>query len=177
MASEAPALASTESAAFNEAESAATTQIERLLQINGKRTPTSFHKELGKILWDNCGMSRNKPDLEQALARIPDIRAEFWANVKIPGSGEALNQSLEYAGRVADFLEFGELMVRDALLREESCGGHFREEHQTPAGEALRDDEGFAHVAAWEYQGDAPPIRHEEKLEFENVHLATRSYK
>jgi len=178
LASEAPELTSTESAAFNEAESAATGQIDRLLQINGKRTPTSFHKELGKIVWDQCGMSRNKAGLEQALERIPEVRAEFWENVKIPGSGAALNQSLEYAGRVADFLEFGELMVRDAMLREESCGGHFREEHQTPGGEALRDDEGFAHVAAWEHQGgDSPPIRHEETLEFENVHLATRSYK
>jgi succinate dehydrogenase / fumarate reductase flavoprotein subunit len=123
-------------------------------------------------------MARNAKGLRECLEQIPAIRAEFWENVSVVGDNESFNNALERAGRVADFLEFGELLVRDALEREESCGGHFREEHQTPDGEALRDDKNFAHVAAWQYQGqDQAPIRHTEQLEFENVHLATRSYK
>jgi succinate dehydrogenase / fumarate reductase flavoprotein subunit len=150
----------------------------RFLSIKGKKPVDSFHRELGKIMWDECGMARSKEGLERALRRIPELRSEFWSNVCIPGSAGELNQSLEKAGRVADFLEFGELMCRDALVREESCGGHFRVEHQTEDGEAKRNDEQFAHVAAWQYKGDGEtPVRHQEDLKFENVKLATRSYK
>jgi succinate dehydrogenase / fumarate reductase flavoprotein subunit len=150
----------------------------RLLEIQGTRTVDSFHRELGKIMWDKCGMARNEKGLREALARIPELREEFWRNVNVPGSDTELNQALEKAGRVADFLELGELICRDALHREESCGGHFREEYQTEDGEALRNDERFAYVAAWEYTGrDAEPRLHKETLEFEYVHLAQRSYK
>jgi succinate dehydrogenase / fumarate reductase flavoprotein subunit len=150
----------------------------RLLEIKGTRTVDSFHRELGKIMWDKCGMARNEKGLREALARIPELREEFWHNVNVPGSDAELNQALEKAGRVADFLELGELICRDALHREESCGGHFREEYQTEDGEALRDDDRFAYVAAWEYTGrDAEPRLHQEPLEFEYVHLAQRSYK
>ncbi|MFP5356493.1 MAG: succinate dehydrogenase (quinone) flavoprotein subunit, partial [Gemmatimonadota bacterium] len=150
----------------------------RLLGIKGKRTVQSFHRELGKLMWDKCGMARDAAGLQEALARIPAIREEFWENVTVPGSGEELNQSLEQAGRVADFFELAELMCRDALHREESCGGHFRTEHQTEEGEARRDDERFAYVAAWEYAGEGKaPILNKEPLAFENVQLATRSYK
>jgi succinate dehydrogenase / fumarate reductase flavoprotein subunit len=129
-------------------------------------------------MWDKCGMARDAAGLKDALRRIPALREEFWQNVTVPGSGSDLNQSLERAGRVADFLEFAELMCTDALHREESCGGHFRTEYQTPDGEAQRDDDGFAYVAAWEYQGDdRPPLLNREPLAFENVHLAQRSYK
>ncbi len=150
----------------------------RFLEIKGKRTVDSFHRELGKLMWDYCGMARNAAGLQKALTALPELRAEFWRNVNVPGSDAELNQALEKAGRVADFLELGELMCRDALHREESCGGHFREEYQTEDGEALRDDEHFAYVAAWEYRGqDQPPELHKEPLEFEYVHLAQRSYK
>jgi succinate dehydrogenase / fumarate reductase, flavoprotein subunit len=150
----------------------------RLLSIDGARTVDSFHRELGLLMWDKCGMARNARGLREALDRIPEIRAEFWENVTVPGSGAELNQALEKANPVADFLEFAELMCLDALHREESCGGHFREEHQTPDGEAKRDDEGFAYVAAWEYAGEnAAPVLHREPLVFENVQLAQRSYK
>ncbi len=153
-------------------------RTKRLLSIKGRRTVDSFHKELGLLVWDKCGMARDKAGLEEAIKKIPAIRAEFYENVNVPGSGEELNQSLEKAGRVADFLEFAEMMCRDALAREESCGGHFRIEYQTEDGEALRDDEHFAHVAAWEYQGDdKPPVRHIEPLQYEEVKLTTRSYK
>ena len=153
-------------------------RVRRLLAVNGTRTVDSFHRELGKLLWEHCGMARNAEGLRTALARIPELRAEFWRDVKVLGTGEELNQSLEKAGRVADFMEFAELMCRDALVREESCGGHFRTEYQTSDGEAKRDDERFAHVAAWEYTGDdSPPVRHVEPLTYENVQLATRSYK
>ena len=138
----------------------------------------SFHRELGKLMWDNCGMARTAAGLRHNLQRIPELRAEFWQNVNVPGSGAELNQSLEKAGRVADFLEFAELMCLDALHREESCGGHFRTEHQTPDGEAQRDDANFTYVAAWEYQGPGKaPVLHKEPLAFENVKLSTRSYK
>ncbi len=149
-----------------------------LLGIAGKRSTRSFHRELGKIMWDRCGMARNEQGLTQALGEIPKLREEFWTNVRVLGDGDELNPSLEHAGRVADFLELAELMCLDALERRESCGGHFREEFQTEEGEALRDDKSFCHVAAWEYQGAGrPPVRHVEPLVFENVHLATRSYK
>jgi succinate dehydrogenase / fumarate reductase, flavoprotein subunit len=150
----------------------------RLLKINGKRTVDSFHRELGKIMWDYCGMARNATGLRKALQLIPELRADFWRNVNVPGSDVELNQALEKAGRVADFLELGELMCVDALHREESCGGHFREEYQTEEGEALRNDELFAYVAAWEYSGAGRPERlHREPLGFEYVQLAQRSYK
>ena len=152
-------------------------KLQRLLSINGKRSVDSFHKELGKIMWDKCGMARNRAGLTEALAKIPALREEFWQNVRVLGEGENLNQSLEKAGRVADFLEFGELMCADALTREESCGGHFREEYQVE-GEAKRDDENFTHAAVWEYQGEGKaPTRHVEPLVYENIKLATRSYK
>jgi succinate dehydrogenase / fumarate reductase flavoprotein subunit len=149
----------------------------RLLGIKGKRTVDSIHRQLGQIMWEKCGMARNAAGLSEALKEIPALREEFWNNVTVPGSGAELNQSLEKAGRVADFLEFAELMVTDALHREESCGGHFREEYQEE-GEAKRNDEKFAYVAAWEYAGrDKAPILNKEPLEFHDVHLATRSYK
>jgi len=129
-------------------------RTKRLLGINGKRTVDSFHRELGKLMWDKCGMARNEAGLKEALARIPEIRAEFWENVNVPGSADELNQALEKAGRVADFMELAELMCLDALDRTESCGGHFREESQTPEGEALRDDEHFSYIAAWEFAGE-----------------------
>ncbi len=153
-------------------------RIARLMGIKGKRTPTSFYRELGSLLWERCGMSRNRAGLEEALARIPVLREAFWRDLTVAGEAGELNQSLELAGRVADFLELGELMVRDALAREESCGCHFREEYQTEDGEARRDDARFAHVAVWEYTGEGrAPLRHEEPLTYESVHLATRSYK
>ena len=150
----------------------------RLLNANGKRTVDSFHRELGKIMWDYCGMARNEQGLKKALNEIPALREEFWKSVKVLGSGEELNQSLEKAGRVADFFELAELMCRDALDRNESCGGHFREEYQTPEGEAARDDEHYSYAAAWEYQGPGKsPVLHKEPLSFDYVHPAQRSYK
>jgi succinate dehydrogenase / fumarate reductase flavoprotein subunit len=150
----------------------------RLLAVKGRRTVTEFHRELGRLMWEYCGMARNKSGLEAALRRIPALREEFWKDVNVPGSAGELNQALEMAGRVADFLELGELMCQDALEREESCGGHFREEYQTPDGEAVRDDARFCHVAAWEWKGEGQkPERHVEPLVFENVPLQTRSYK
>ncbi len=150
----------------------------KLLSINGNRTVTSFHRELGKIMWEYCGMARNAKGLEHAIGKIRELREELWRNLKVSGEGNELNQNLENAGRVADFLELGELMCLDALERNESCGGHFREEFQTPDGEAQRDDEHFRHAAVWEYQGpNTKPIRHIEPLEFEYVALAQRSYK
>lgn len=149
----------------------------RLLSINGKRSVTSFHRELGKLMWDKCGMARSAASLKEALARIPELRAEFWKNVKVTGTGASLNQDLEAAGRVADFLEFAELLCLDALTREESCGGHFRVEYQEE-GEAKRNDDKFAFVSAWEYQGpDKAPILNKEPLVYEEVHMSTRSYK
>jgi succinate dehydrogenase / fumarate reductase flavoprotein subunit len=133
---------------------------------------------LGKIIWGECGMARSASGLKKALQRLPELRQEFWSDVNVPGSGASVNQSLEAAGRVADFIELGELMCLDALEREESCGGHFRVEHQTEDGEAKRDDDRFCHVAAWEYTGDGKePVRNVEPLQFEFTHLATRSYK
>ncbi|MDP1860046.1 MAG: fumarate reductase/succinate dehydrogenase flavoprotein subunit [Gemmatimonadaceae bacterium] len=159
-------------------ERAVEARTKRLLGVRGKRTVQSFHRELGKLMWDKCGMARSAEGLREALQRITALREEFWENVFVPGTGEELNQSLEQAGRVADFIELGALMCRDALHREESCGGHFRTEHQTDDGEALRHDDTFAYVAAWEFAGDGQePVLHKEMLEFDNVHLATRSYK
>lgn len=170
--------ASVNDMAFNTAEKAVQAKIERLLSINGSETPSSFHRKLGSILWDKCGMARDKEGLEDALKAIPELRKEFWSNVKITGKGASLNQCLERAGRVADFLEFGELMCRDAHHRAESCGGHFRVEYQTEDGEAQRDDENFRYVGAWKYEGESKvPTLHKEALEFENVKLAQRSYK
>ena len=165
---------------FRKAEAEVRARIKKLLGINGKRSVDSIHRELGLLLWDRCGMARNAQGLREALAKIPQLREEFWSNALVPGDGEDFNQSLERAGRVADFLEFGELLCFDALTRDESCGGHFREEHQTADGEALRDDENFAAVFAWEHQGNgqvAEPKLHRELLHFETVHLAQRSYK
>ena len=168
----------TDHAAFREVQANVDARTKKLLAIRGKRTVDSFHRELGRIMWDYCGMARNEQGLKTALEKIPALRAEYWRDVNVLGTGEELNQSLEKAGRVADFLELGELMCRDALERRESCGGHFREEFQTPEGEALRDDEHFSHVAAWEYKGDdKAPVRHQEPLAFEYVHLTQRSYK
>jgi succinate dehydrogenase / fumarate reductase flavoprotein subunit len=160
--------------------SAATAEVEervkRLLSIKGTRTVSSFHRELGKIIWDYCGMSRTAEGLRIAVDKVRDLREEYWRNVNVPGSEGDLNQQLEAAGRVADFFELGELMCIDALHRNESCGGHFREEYQTEDGEALRDDEHFQYAAAWEYT-DLGPVLHKEPLEFEYVHPAQRSYK
>jgi succinate dehydrogenase flavoprotein subunit len=152
--------------------------IEKLLKIGGKRTADSLHRELGKIVWDDCGMGRNRKGLESALARIPELREEFWKNLRVPGGADEVNQQLEKASRVADFFELAELMCRDALAREESCGGHFREEYQTEDGEALRNDEAFCHAAVWEYQGAwHEPLRHTEPLVFDYVKPSQRSYK
>lgn len=153
-----------------------TSLVAALLRANGRRTASSFHREVGKILWDHCGMARSKAGLTSALEAIPALREEFWRDVAVPGSGETFNQELEYAGRVADFLEFAELLCHDALHREESCGAHFREEYQTTDGEPQRDDERFAHVAAWEYRQDDSPVLHKEPLAFEFVQPTTRSY-
>jgi len=169
---------STDKPEFGAAKAQVVERGNRLLARKGRRTAASFHRELGKLLWDNCGMARTATGLKQALARIPELREQFWREVMVSGSQQELNQSLETAGRVGDFLEFAELLCRDALTREESCGGHFRQEYQTPDGEARRDDEHFAHVAVWEHKGEGQePIRHKEPLSFENVHLAQRSYK
>ena len=163
---------------FEKAFGASKAKFDKLLAVNGKRTVDDFHKELGKIMWDHVGMARNEAGLKKAIAQIQSLRESFWKDVKVSGTNVDVNTELEKAGRVADFLELGELMALDALERSESCGGHFREESQTEEGEAKRDDEKFAHVAAWEYQGDgAKPLRHIEELKFEYVKLTQRSYK
>ena len=169
---------STDHPAFRHAETSVAERLKTLLGIKGKRTVDTFHRELGKILWEYCGMARNENGLKIALEKIPALREQFWKDVCVAGTGDEINASLEKAGRVADFLELGELICRDALERRESCGGHFREEYQTEDHEALRDDKDFCHVAAWEYAGEnEPPIRNVEPLDFENIHLQTRSYK
>ena len=163
---------------FADAEQAVADDVSRWLSIGGTRSVDHYHRELGKLVWDYIGMARTKTGLEKALSEIPALREEYLRNVRVLGSADTLNQSLEKAGRVADLFELAELMARDALAREESCGGHFREEHQTEEGEARRDDQNFAHVAAWEWSGEgAAPTRHCEELEFENVELTQRSYK
>ncbi len=177
-ASQKPAKANVSHPEFKKALEDAGALTKRLLSINGKRSVTSFHRELGKLMWEKCGMARSAESLKEALARIPELRSEFWKNVKVTGETGGLNQDLEAAGRVADFLEFAELLCLDALTREESCGGHFRVEHQYPDGEAKRDDEHFAFVSAWEYQGPGkPPVLNKEPLAYEEVHMSTRSYK
>ena len=170
-------LVPTDDPAFEEAEQSVRDRTSQLLAIRGTRPVDYFHRELGRIMWDNCGMARSQQSLEKALSDIPPLREEFEKDLRVLGSAETLNQSLEKAGRVADFFELAELLVRDALHREESCGGHFRVEHQTEDGEALRDDEHFAYAAAWEHNADGEPLLHKEPLEFEYVHLAQRSYK
>jgi succinate dehydrogenase / fumarate reductase flavoprotein subunit len=163
---------------FKKALDDANAMTQRLLGINGKRTVNSFHKELGMLVWEKCGMARDEKSLTELLRQIPGLREEFWKNVKVSGRNEELNQNLEHAGRVADFLEFAELLCLDALNRRESCGGHFRTEFQTEDGEARRDDDNFAYVAAWEYAGpNQPPILNKEPLVYEEVHMSTRSYK
>ncbi len=164
--------------AFGAAQEVVTERLNHLLSLKGSRTPREFHRALGEIMWNQVGMARNSVGLEQAIKEIPRLREEFWSDLRVPGSSDMLNKNLEFAGRVADFLELGELMARDALQRAESCGGHFREEHQTPDGEALRNDREYTFVAAWEYQGqDQEPRLHKEPLEYEAVELKQRSYK
>jgi len=167
-----------DAAEFKQAEENVASLTKRLLGINGREPVSHYHKRLGKIMWEYCGMARTKAGLEKALQLIPALRDEFWQSVRVPGSADTLNQSLEQAGRVADFIELGELMCRDALTREESCGGHFREEHQHPDGECKRDDVNYAHVAAWEYQGEGQtPLRNTEALNYEFTKMSVRSYK
>jgi succinate dehydrogenase / fumarate reductase flavoprotein subunit len=169
---------STDDEAFREAEASVRTHLDRLLSVKGSKTPRQLHRELGAVLWNDVGMARNEAGLRKALSRIPELREEFWHNVSVPGPHTTLNKNLEYAGRVADYLEFAELLALDALHRTESCGGHFREESQTPDGEARRDDDHFAYVAAWEFQGVGKPATlHKEPLTFEYVKPSQRSYK
>jgi succinate dehydrogenase / fumarate reductase, flavoprotein subunit len=169
---------STDWSEFDEAEAGVKERLNKLLSVNGKRSVDSFHRELGLLIWDNCGMARNATDLKNALDKVPALREEFWENVSVPGNDSGLNQSLEKAGRVADFLEFAEVMLTDALDRDESCGGHFRSEHQTEEGEARRNDEDYSYVAAWEFNGvgEAPTL-HKEELSFKYVPPTQRSYK
>jgi len=168
---------STDATVFQAVEQDVNGRVKTLLSKQGARSPDSFHRELGHIMWEECGMARTKAGLEKALEKIPALRQEFQENLRVVGSGESFNQQLEKAGRVADFLEFGELMCRDALVREESCGGHFRTEYQTEDGEAKRNDAEFSHVSVWEHQEGKMPVMHKEPLAFEAVKLATRSYK
>ena len=168
----------TDAPEFKQAEDNVASITKRLMSAKGKEPVNYYHKKLGQLMWNYCGMARTKEGLEKALVEIPKLREEFWANVNVPGSADTLNQALERAGRVADFFELGELMCRDALTREESCGGHFREEYQYPDGECKRDDEKFAHVAAWEFQGEGKtPLRNVEPLNYETVKMSVRSYK
>ena len=163
---------------FEETKERINDRINRLMSIKGKRSARSFHHELGKIMWEYCGIARNEEGLKKALEIIPALREEFWSELRITGEESNLNIELEQAGRVADFLEFGELMCRDALDRDESCGGHFREEHQSFEGEAVRDDENFGNVSLWDFEGEEKaPTKHVEDLDFENVYVTVRSYK
>ena len=169
---------STDSEAFVQAEEAVRTKLEKLMSGSGKHSVDYYHKKLGKIMWNKCGMSRNEKELKEAISEIAALRADFWENVKVPGMLDSKNQELEKAGKVADFLELGELFAKDALERNESCGGHFREEYQTEEGEALRDDEQYKYTAAWEYKGTpSEAVLHREDLVYENIELKTRSYK
>ncbi len=167
----------TDHPAFVEAEKSVQSLIDRLLSIKGTKSVDHFHKRLGKIMWDKCGMARNAEGLKQAISEIQQLRAEFWKDVRVPGDNNEMNTELEKAHRVADFIELGELMCIDALQRNESCGGHFREEFQTEEGEAMRDDENFAYVAAWEFKGESQFELHKEELKYENIKIAARSYK
>ena len=163
---------------FIEAEKNVKEQLNKLVNNKGKNSVDYYHKKLGKIMWDKCGMARTEPGLKEAIEDIKNLREDFWENVKVPGNANELNKELEKAGRVADFLELGELFAKDALVRNESCGGHFREEYATPEGEAKRDDKNFAFVSAWEYNGNPSDARlHKEELEFENIEVKVRSYK
>jgi succinate dehydrogenase / fumarate reductase flavoprotein subunit len=163
---------------FIEAEKSVKERMNKLISIKGKKTVHEFHRELGLLMWNHCGMARNEAGLKDGIEKIKALRADFWQNLLVPGEAKELNQNLEKAGRVSDLIELGELMMRDALDRNESCGGHFREEYQTPEGEALRDDDKYAYVAAWEYKGEnQEPVMHKEKLEYENVKMSQRSYK
>jgi succinate dehydrogenase / fumarate reductase flavoprotein subunit len=178
LAGQKPGVTPTDHADFKRTEAEATEKLKTLLAVRGKKTATEFHRELGHVMWNDVGMARTRESLTHAITKITELRADYWANVNVPGSADDLNTALERANRVADYLEFGELLARDALTREESCGGHFRTEYQTPDGEAKRNDAEFAHVAAWEYAGpDKTPVRNTEPLVFENVKLAERSYK
>jgi succinate dehydrogenase / fumarate reductase flavoprotein subunit len=169
---------STDTPAFQATEAEVQDRISKMLSINGKRTADSFHRQLGRIVWDYCGIARNADGLKKALQLIPELRQELWSNLKLVGGAEGVNQELEKAGRVSDYFELAELMCLDALDREESCGGHLREEHQTPDGEALRNDAEFSYVAAWEWNGPGQsPTLHKEPLEFEYVKPSQRSYK
>jgi succinate dehydrogenase / fumarate reductase flavoprotein subunit len=169
---------STDLPEFAETEKSATERLERLISVNGKQTASSFHKRLGKIMWDYCGMTRTEEGLKKAITLISDLKKEFWNDLKVTGTVNELNPELEKAGRVADYFELAELLANDALERRESCGAHFREEFQTPDGEAQRNDEKYAYVAAWEYAGeDKPHILHKEELKFEEVEMKVRSYK
>ena len=177
LAAEKPGLFDTNRSEFQKAEEETRQRIKSLLSVDGRRTPRSFHRELGQLLWEHCGMARNQAGLAQALKRIPELREEFWENLSVSGGADELNIALEHAGRVADFMEFAELLCYDALSRNESCGGHFRTEHQTSDGEAKRDDENYAYVAAWEYKGDnRRPLLHKEPLAYQEVKMSPRSY-
>jgi succinate dehydrogenase / fumarate reductase flavoprotein subunit len=168
----------TQHAAFGDVQREVLGKVERLLAVKGNKSADTFHRRVGLLMWEKCGMARNKQGLEEALAEIPTIREEFWSQVSVPGTHSDLNQALETAGRVSDFIDFSEIMVRDALTRSESCGAHFREESQTPEGEALRDDENFQHGAVWEFNGEGnAPTRHQEPLTFNYVPPSQRSYK
>jgi succinate dehydrogenase / fumarate reductase flavoprotein subunit len=168
----------TDTKEFDEAEKLQVDRLNKLANNNGTKSVDHFHKKLGLIMWNKCGMSRNAKDLESAISEIKELREEFYRDVKVPGDANEMNQELEKAGRVADFLELGELFAKDALHRNESCGGHFREEYQTEEGEAMRDDENFMYVAAWEYKGEpSAAVLHKENLEYENIEVKTRSYK
>jgi succinate dehydrogenase / fumarate reductase flavoprotein subunit len=168
---------STDHEAFLEAEKAVQDKLDQFLSINGNKTVESYHRELGLIMWNKCGMARNEAGLKEAIQEIRALREDFYKNVRVPGSKDGFNPELDKAGRVADFLELGELMCLDALDRNESCGGHFREEYQTEDGEALRDDEAYRYVAAWEYKGGNDWSLHKEQLDYENIKIAQRSYK
>ncbi len=173
-----PTKVDTNHAAFKDSENQVKAKVDKLLGVGGDKTVDEFHRELGKLMWDHCGMARDKVGLEEVLQKIPELRERFWSQVRVLGTDDNINVSLEKAGRVADFLEFAEVLAHDALDRDESCGGHFRTEHQTDEGEAVRDDANFAHAAAWEFKGvGEKPVRHVEPLTFDNVKLATRSYK
>jgi len=178
LAQEGPRPNDASTAEFKDAEQGVTDRLNRLMNVNGKESIDTFHRELGRLMWDNCGMARNREGLQGALEKLPALRERFWSNVSVPGTDKGINQSLEKAGRVADFLEFAEVMLKDALDREESCGGHFREEYQTEEGEARRNDKDFTYVAAWEYKGEGnAPVMHKEALDFEYVPPTQRSYK
>jgi succinate dehydrogenase / fumarate reductase flavoprotein subunit len=166
----------TDHPAFAEAEAHVKTMIEKLFAIKGTKSVDNFHKRLGKIIWDKCGMARSEQGLKEAIENVKALRAEFWRDVRVPGSADEFNPELEKAIRVSDFLELGELMCIDALDRNESCGGHFREEYQTPDGEAKRDDENYSYVSAWEYKGESTFELHKEELKFENIKVAQRNY-